>query len=54
MNNLNYQIIDQIVDNAMITIERYNRSVKDVLPKDYAKPVVDSVRLGQLIERTEN
>ena len=42
--------IGQIVDNVMIAIERDNKSLKNVLPKDYARPVVDSVRLGQLID----
>ncbi len=46
--------IGQVVDNAMIAIERENKFIKDVLPKDYARPVVDTVRLGQLIDVISN
>ena len=46
--------IGQIVDNAMIAIERENSTLKDVLPKDYARPAVDSSRLGQLIDTISN
>jgi type I restriction enzyme M protein len=41
--------IGQIVDAAMDAIERDNRSLKGVLPKDYARPGLDKQRLGQLI-----
>lgn len=33
----------------MAAIERDNESLKDVLPKDYARPGLDKERLGQLI-----
>jgi type I restriction enzyme M protein len=33
----------------MEAIERDNRSLKGVLPKDYARPSLDKQRLGQLI-----
>lgn len=46
--------IGQTVDNAMVAIERENPALKDVLPKDYARPVVDSSRLGQLIDTISN
>lgn len=46
--------IGQIVDNAMVAIERDNPMLKNVLPKDYARPVVDSSRLGQLIDTISN
>ena len=46
--------IGQIVDDAMIAIERDNSMLKNVLPKDYARPVVDSSRLGQLIDTIGN
>ena len=42
--------IGQLVDDAMTGIERDNPSLKDVLPKDYARPALDKLRLGQLID----
>jgi type I restriction enzyme M protein len=41
--------IGQKVDEAMAAIERDNASLKNVLPKDYARPGLDKQRLGQLI-----
>ncbi|MDQ6794938.1 MAG: type I restriction-modification system subunit M [Chloroflexota bacterium] len=41
--------IGTLVDDAMTAIERDNPSLKDVLPKDYARPGLDKARLGQLI-----
>src|SRR5437868_7606130 len=41
--------IGRLVDDAMEAIERDNRSLKAVLPKDYARPGLDKQRLGQLI-----
>jgi hypothetical protein len=41
--------IGKLVDDAMAAIERDNASLKDVLPKDYARPGLDKQRLGQLI-----
>ena len=46
--------IGQTVDAAMSAIERDNSSIKDVLPKDYARPGLDKVRLGQLIDMVSN
>ena len=37
------------VDQAMAAIERDNPALKDVLPRDYARPALDKRRLGQLI-----
>ncbi len=42
------------VDQAMAAIERDNPALKDVLPKDYARPVLDKQRLGQLIDMIGN
>ncbi len=42
--------IGHLIDEAMIAIERDNLPLKDVLPKDYARPVVDAVGLGQLVD----
>ena len=43
-------IIGKIVDDAMLAIERDNRNLKGVLPKDYARPALDKQRLGELID----
>ncbi|MCY3729413.1 MAG: class I SAM-dependent DNA methyltransferase [Nitrospira sp.] len=42
--------IGQLVDQAMDGIERDNPILKDVLPKNYARPALDKQRLGQLID----
>ncbi|WP_273369101.1 class I SAM-dependent DNA methyltransferase, partial [Alicyclobacillus herbarius] len=42
--------IGQIIDNAMIAIEKENPSLKGVLPKDYARPALDKTRLGGVID----
>src|SRR5688500_5603557 len=41
--------IGTMVDDAMAAIERDNRSLKGVLPKDFARPNLDKQRLGQII-----
>jgi type I restriction enzyme M protein len=41
--------IGTIVDDAMAAIERDNPSLRNVLPKDYARPGLDKQRLGQII-----
>ncbi len=46
--------IGQLVDEAMAAIERDNPVLKNVLPKDYARPALDKVRLGQLIDQITN
>ena len=46
--------IGQLVDDAMAAIERDNQALKDVLPKDYARPALDKQRLGQLIDLVSN
>ena len=46
--------IGQTVDAAMVAIERDNPSVRDVLPKEYARPALDQQRLGQLIDLISN
>ena len=42
--------IGQTVDAAMVAIERANPGLRDVLPKEYARPALDKQRLGQLID----
>ena len=46
--------IGWLVDDAMTGIERDNPVLKDVLPKDYARPALDQQRLGQLIDLVSN
>ena len=47
-------VIGRLVDEAMAGIERDNPGLKDVLPKDYARPALDKERLGQLIDMISN
>jgi type I restriction enzyme M protein len=42
--------IGKVIDNAMDAIEKENRTLKGVLPKDYALPALDKTRLGELID----
>ena len=46
--------IGQTVDEAMTAIEEANPALRDVLPKDYARPALDKQRLGQLIDQVSN
>ena len=43
-------VIGKVIDEAMTAIERENPSLKDVLPKDYARPTLDKTRLGELVK----
>ena len=42
--------IRKLIDDAMAAIERDNRTLKGVLPKDYARSALDKTRLGELID----
>ncbi len=42
--------IGKAVDDAMIAIERDNKSLRGVLPKDYARPALDTHSIGDLID----
>ncbi|WP_261134789.1 class I SAM-dependent DNA methyltransferase [Bacillus sp. Marseille-Q3570] len=42
--------IGQIIDQAMISIEKENDSLRGVLPKDFARPALDKTRLGETID----
>ncbi len=46
--------IGAVVDDAMVAIEQDNPALKDVLPKDYARPALDKTRLGQVIDMVSN
>jgi len=42
--------IGKLIDEAMAIIEAANPSLKGVLPKDYNRPALDKVMLGELID----
>ena len=42
--------IGKDIDDAMLAIEASNASLKGVLPKDYARPALNKVMLGELID----
>lgn len=42
--------IGQIIDAAMIAIEKENESLRGVLPKAYSRPELDKTRLGETID----
>ena len=46
--------VGRIIDSAMAAVERENTALKGVLSKDYARPALDSRRLGQLIDMISN
>lgn len=46
--------IGKIIDEAMAEIEKVNSSLKGVLPKDYSRPALSAVRLGELIDMIGN
>ena len=46
--------IGRAVDDAMSAIERDNPALRDVLPKDYARPALDKTRLGQVVDLVSN
>ena len=48
--NARQPTIGKLVDDAMYAIERDNRSLKGVLPKNYAREGLDKHRLGELID----
>jgi type I restriction enzyme M protein len=42
--------IGRLIDEAMIAIEKSNDSLKGVLSKDYGRPALNAVMLGELID----
>lgn len=42
--------VGQLIDKAMIAIEKENPSLTGVLPKNYARPELDKTRLGETID----
>jgi type I restriction enzyme M protein len=48
--NARQPTIGKVIDDAMLAIEANNASLKGVLPKDYNRPALDKVMLGELID----
>jgi type I restriction enzyme M protein len=48
--NAKLPTIGKLIDDAMLAIETHNPSLKGVLPKDYARPALNKVMLGELID----
>jgi len=48
--NARQSSIGTLIDDAMRAIEKDNESLKGVLPKDYARPALNKVMLGELID----
>ena len=46
----NDQEIGQIIDTAMVEIERENTRLKGILPKNFARPELDKRRLGEVVD----
>ena len=42
--------IGEMIDKAMVAIEKENESIRGVLSKNYASPDLDKVRLGQVVD----
>jgi type I restriction enzyme M protein len=48
--NAKQPTIGKLIDEAMIAIEKVNPTLKGVLPKDYGRPALNAVMLGELID----
>ncbi len=48
--NAKQSSIGKLIDNAMLAIEKVNSSLKGVLPKEYARPALNAIMLGELID----
>lgn len=46
--------IGKIIDDAMHAIEKENSSLKGVLPKEYNRPALDKVMVGELVDLISN
>ena len=46
--------IGVVIDNAMACIENDNIRLKNVLPKNYARPELDKIKLGEVVEIFDN
>jgi len=46
--------IGTVIDEAMRAIERENKRLKDILPKNFARPELDKRRLGEVVDLFTN
>lgn len=46
--------IGAVIDEAMRSIERENKRLKDILPKNFARPELDKRRLGDVVDLFTN
>ena len=46
----NTQEIGQVIDNAMVEIEKENPRLRGILPKNFARPELDKRRLGEVVD----
>jgi type I restriction enzyme M protein len=49
--NARQPTIGKLIDEAMLAIEAENPSLKGVLPKDYGRPALNTVMVGELIDQ---
>ncbi|HHX60589.1 MAG TPA: SAM-dependent DNA methyltransferase, partial [Epulopiscium sp.] len=50
----NDQEIGQIIDSAMVEIEKENMRLRGILPKNFARPELDKRRLGEVVDLFTN
>ena len=46
--------IGTVIDDAMRAIEKENKRLKDILPKNFARPELDKRRLGEVVDLFTN
>ncbi len=46
--------IGSVIDEAMRSIEKENKRLKDILPKNFARPELDKRRLGEVVDLFTN
>lgn len=46
--------IGSVIDDAMRSIEKENKRLKDILPKNFARPELDKRRLGEVVDLFTN
>lgn len=46
--------IGKVIDDAMRSIEKENKRLKDILPKNFARPELDKRRLGDVVDLFTN
>lgn len=46
--------IGTVIDNAMRAIEKENKRLKDILPRNFARPKLDKRRLGDVVDLFTN